>query len=163
MIPKLWCSDHAIAEICAVGFPVSGGTGSRKMQSPSSRCEHVARFCSPSLATQGTDWTNLIAPEHLTTTREKLPGIVSAGSIFIGDYSAQAAGITDPGRTMCCPLAGSRVSAEGLSVADFVKIMTVQEISRKGLRKIAPSILTLAEAEGLKAHARSIELRYGHA
>jgi histidinol dehydrogenase len=48
-------------------------------------------------------------------------------------------------------------------VADFVKIMTVQEISRKGLRKIAPSILTLAEAEGLKAHTRSIELRYGHA
>jgi len=46
---------------------------------------------------------------------------------------------------------------------DFVKVVTVQEVSRVGLRKLAPSILSLAKAEGLRAHARSIELRYGHA
>jgi histidinol dehydrogenase len=114
-------------------------------------------------ATQGTGWTNLIAPEHLTTTRDKLPGIVSAGSIFIGDYSAQAAGDYGSGPNHVLPTGGVARFRGGLSVADFVKIMTVQEISRKGLRKIAPSILTLAEAEGLKAHTRSIELRYGHA
>jgi len=114
-------------------------------------------------ATQGTGWTNLIAPEHLTTTRDKLPGIVSAGSIFIGDYSAQAAGDYGSGPNHVLPTGGVARFRGGLSVADFVKIMTVQEISRKGLRKIAPSILTLAEAEGLKGHARSIELRYGHA
>jgi histidinol dehydrogenase len=50
-----------------------------------------------------------------------------------------------------------------LSVLDFLKIMTVQELSRPGLRKIAPSILGLAEAEGLNAHARSVSLRCGHA
>jgi histidinol dehydrogenase len=114
-------------------------------------------------ATQGTDWTNLIAPEHLTTTREKLAGIVSAGSIFIGDYSAQAAGDYGSGPNHVLPTGGVARFRGGLSVADFVKVMTVQEISRAGLRKIAPSLLTLAEAEGLKAHARSIKLRYGHA
>jgi histidinol dehydrogenase len=114
-------------------------------------------------ASQGTDWTNLIAPEHLTTTRARLPGIVSAGSIFIGNYSAQAAGDYGSGPNHVLPTGGVARFRGGLSVVDFVKVITVQEISRKGLRKIAPSILTLAEAEGLKAHARSIELRYGHA
>ena len=114
-------------------------------------------------ATQGTDWTNLIAPEHLTTTRARLPGIVSAGSIFIGDYSAQAAGDYGSGPNHVLPTGGVARFRGGLSVVDFVKIMTVQEISGSGFRKIAPSILTLAEAEGLKGHARSIELRYGHA
>jgi histidinol dehydrogenase len=114
-------------------------------------------------ALQGTDWTNRIAPEHLTTTRERLPGIVSAGSIFIGDYSAQAAGDYGSGPNHVLPTGGVARFRGGLSVADFVKIMTVQEISRAGFRKLAPSILTLAEAEGLKAHAGSIELRCGHA
>jgi histidinol dehydrogenase len=114
-----------------------------------------------SSSAQAIDWTNRIAPEHLTTTREKLPGIVSAGSIFLGDYSAQAAGDYGSGPNHVLPTGGVARFRGGLSVLDFVKIMTVQEISRAGLRKIAPSILTLAEAEGLKAHGRSIELRCG--
>ncbi len=114
-------------------------------------------------STQAIDWTNLIAPEHLTTTREKLPKIVSAGSIFLGDYSAQAAGDYGSGPNHVLPTGGVARFRGGLSVLDFLKIMTVQEISRAGLKKIAPSILALAEAEGLRAHARSIELRYGHA
>jgi histidinol dehydrogenase len=114
-------------------------------------------------STQGIDWTNLIAPEHLTTTRDRLPGITSAGSIFIGDYSAQAAGDYGSGPNHVLPTGGVARFRGGLSVLDFVKIMTVQEISRSGFLKIAPSILTLAQAEGLKAHARSIELRFGNA
>jgi histidinol dehydrogenase len=114
-------------------------------------------------ATQALDWANLIAPEHLTTTREKLPGIVSAGSIFLGDYSAQAAGDYGSGPNHVLPTGGVARFRGGLSVVDFLKIMTVQEISRAGLRRMAPSILTLAEAEGLRAHGRSIELRCGHA
>lgn len=112
---------------------------------------------------QGIDWTNLIAPEHLTTTRERLRGIVSAGSIFVGDYSAQAAGDYGAGPNHVLPTGGVARFRGGLSVLDFVKIMTVQEISRAGFRKIAPSILTLAKAEGLSAHGRSIEVRYSHA
>ncbi len=112
---------------------------------------------------QAIAWTNRIAPEHLTTTRDKLPGIVSAGSIFLGEYSAQAAGDYGSGPNHVLPTGGVARFRGGLSVTDFLKVMTVQEISRAGLRKIAPSILTLADAEGLRAHARSIELRCGHA
>ena len=117
----------------------------------------------PSPPLQAIDWTNLIAPEHLTTTREKLPGIVNAGSIFLGDYSAQAAGDYGSGPNHVLPTGGVARFRGGLSVLDFLKVITVQELSRAGLRRIAPSILTLAEAEGLQAHGRSIELRCGHA
>ncbi len=113
--------------------------------------------------TQALDWTNRIAPEHLTTTRDKLPGIVSAGSIFLGNYSAQAAGDYGSGPNHVLPTGGVARFRGGLSVLDFVKVMTVQELSRAGLRKIAPSLLALAQAEGLRAHGRSIELRCGHA
>ena len=109
-------------------------------------------------STQAIEWTNRIAPEHLTTTRERLPGIVSAGSIFLGDYSAQAAGDYGSGPNHVLPTGGVARFRGGLSVLDFVKVMTVQEISRTGLRKIAPSLLALAKAEGLRAHARSIEV-----
>jgi histidinol dehydrogenase len=114
-------------------------------------------------STQATEWTNRIAPEHLTTTREKLSRIVSAGSIFLGDYSAQAAGDYGSGPNHVLPTGGAARFRGGLSVLDFVKVMTVQEISRMGLRKIAPSLLALARAEGLRAHQRSIEVRLGHA
>ncbi|MGH9544751.1 MAG: histidinol dehydrogenase [Terriglobales bacterium] len=110
-------------------------------------------------STQAIDWTNSIAPEHLTTARELLPRIESAGSIFLGDYSAQAAGDYGSGPNHVLPTGGMARFRGGLSVLDFVKVMTVQEISRPGLRKIAPSILALAAAEGLRAHGRSIELR----
>ncbi|MGA9799975.1 MAG: histidinol dehydrogenase [Terriglobales bacterium] len=112
---------------------------------------------------QANDWTNRIAPEHLTTTRQKLGGITSAGSIFLGDYSAQAAGDYGSGPNHVLPTGGAARFRGGLSVLDFVKVMTVQELSRAGLRKIAPSLLALAKAEGLQAHGRSIELRCGHA
>jgi histidinol dehydrogenase len=110
-------------------------------------------------STQAIDWANLVAPEHLTTTREKLLGVVSAGSIFLGDYSAQAAGDYGSGPNHVLPTGGVARFRGGLSVLDFVKVITVQELSRAGLRKIAPSLLALAEAEGLRAHGRSIALR----
>jgi histidinol dehydrogenase len=112
---------------------------------------------------QAIDWTNLIAPEHVTTTRENLPNIVNAGSIFLGDYSAQAAGDYGSGPNHVLPTGGAARFRGGLSVIDFLKVITVQELSRAGLRKIAPSIVALAEAEGLQAHGRSIRLRCGHA
>ena len=112
---------------------------------------------------QAVDWTNLIAPEHVTTTRKNLPNIVSAGSIFLADYSPQAAGDYGSGPNHVLPTLGAARFRGGLSVSDFLKVITFQEISRAGLRKIAPSILALAEAEGLQAHAQSIHLRCGHA
>jgi histidinol dehydrogenase len=108
-------------------------------------------------------WTNRIAPEHLTTTRQNLPDIVSAGSIFLGDYSAQAAGDYGSGPNHVLPTGGAARFRGGLSVSDFIKVITVQEVSRAGLKRIAPSIVALAEAEGLKAHAQSVQLRCGRA
>jgi len=112
---------------------------------------------------QAVDWTNLIAPEHLTTTRENLPSIVSAGSIFLRDFAAQAAGDYGSGPNHVLPTGGAARFRGGLSVLDFLKVITVQELSRQGLRRIAPSIVALAEAEGLGAHGRSIQVRCGHA
>ncbi len=112
---------------------------------------------------QAIDWTNLIAPEHVTTTRRNLPDIVSAGSIFLGDYSAQAAGDYGSGPNHVLPTGGVARFRGGLGVSDFLKVITVQELSRTALRKIAPSIVALAEAEGLRAHAQSIQLRCAHA
>jgi histidinol dehydrogenase len=112
---------------------------------------------------QAIEWTNLIAAEHLTTTRKNLPHIANAGSIFLGDYSPQAAGDYASGPNHVLPTGGAARFRGGLSVNDFLKVITVQELSRKGLRKLAPSIIALANAEGLRGHAQSIELRCSHA
>ena len=112
---------------------------------------------------QAIDWTNLIAPEHLTTTRENLPKIFNAGSIFVGDFSAQAAGDYGSGPNHVLPMGGAARFRGGLSVVDFLKVITVQELSRKGLQKMESSIIALAQAEGLLAHRKSIELRCGRA
>lgn len=108
-------------------------------------------------------WANRIAPEHITVSKEDLPFIENAGSIFVGDYSAQAAGDYASGPNHVLPTAGQARFRGGLSVLDFVKVVTVQELSAAGLRKIAPAIECLAEAEGLAAHANSIRVRCRHA
>ena len=97
------------------------------------------------------------APDILV--RSKMPIGAKRGSVFVGDYSAQAAGDYASGPNHVLPTAGVARFRGGLSVMDFVKLITVQELSAKGLRKIAPAILTLAETEGLRAHADSIRVR----
>lgn len=112
---------------------------------------------------QARDWSNMIAPEHITLTREDLPHIRNAGSVFIGDYSPQAAGDYASGPNHVLPTAGQARSRGGLSVFDFMKLVTVQELSRNGLQRIGKTVETLARIEGLEAHANSISLRYAHA
>jgi histidinol dehydrogenase len=108
---------------------------------------------------QALEWANRLAPEHITITQEDLPFIQNAGSIFIGDYSAQAAGDYASGPDHVLPTSGQARFRGGLSVMDFAKVITVQELSAAGLQKIAPAIECLATAEGLPAHANSIKLR----
>jgi histidinol dehydrogenase len=104
-------------------------------------------------------WANRIAPEHITIDKKDLSLVRNAGSVFIGDYSAQAAGDYASGPNHVLPTAGAARFRGGLSVADFLKVISVQELSKKSLARIAPAIIRLAETEGLKAHADSICVR----
>jgi histidinol dehydrogenase len=112
---------------------------------------------------QALEWANQIAPEHITVSREDVSGISSAGSIFIGDYSAQAAGDYATGPNHVLPTGGGARLRGGLSVLDFVKLITVQELDSEGANHIASTVRRLAELEGLHAHARSMELRCTYA
>jgi histidinol dehydrogenase len=112
---------------------------------------------------QGREWANRLAPEHITVAAEDLPFIQNAGSVFVGDYSAQAAGDYASGPNHVLPTSGQARFRGGLSVLDFVKVITVQHLSAAGLKRIVPAIECLAGAEGLPAHARSIRVRYENA
>ena len=103
---------------------------------------------------------NRIAPEHLVVDDEGLVRRpITAGSVFVGPFTAQAAGDYATGSNHVLPTAGAARFRGGLSAADFVRVMAVQRITRDGLARLAPTILTLARAEGLRAHAESIEVR----
>lgn len=112
---------------------------------------------------EGVDWVNRLAPEHLTLlddATEFLPLIRAAGSIFLGGYSPVAAGDYACGTNHILPTGGAARLSGGLSAADFVKTISVQRVTRKGLSRLRRSIVTLAAAEGLKAHAHSVETRF---
>jgi histidinol dehydrogenase len=107
-------------------------------------------------------FVNRFAPEHLS-----LPGgadgllqkIDCAGSIFLGDWSAQSLGDYASGTNHVLPTGGAARTRGGLSVSDFVKCIGLQEVSRAGVRRLAPVVAQFAHAEGLDAHARSVEVR----
>jgi len=112
---------------------------------------------------QALEFTNRIAAEHITVSEEDLVHIRNAGSIFVGDYSPQAAGDYAAGPNHVLPTGGVARFRGGLGVHDFVKTISVQQLSRDGLDRIGAAVITLAEAEGLKAHAESIRVRSANA
>jgi histidinol dehydrogenase len=115
-----------------------------------------------SSAAEAVEISNRFAPEHLSIHDAALiPGIKHAGSIFVGPYSTEAAGDYSSGPNHVLPTNGVARLRGGLSAADYVKIISVQELSSKALASLAPSITALARAEGLEAHARSVEVRLG--
>ena len=87
------------------------------------------------------------------------PPSCHAGSVFVGPYSPEAAGDYASGPNHVLPTGGAARVRGGLSVTDYVKVISVQELSEKGLAALEPAITTLARAEGLEAHARSVEAR----
>lgn len=106
--------------------------------------------------------SNRLAPEHLAIYDESLlPKIQHAGSVFLGANSPEAAGDYASGPNHVLPTSGAARIRGGLSPADFIKVISVQELTSEGLFKLAPAITTLARAEGLEAHARSVEVRLG--
>ena len=101
-----------------------------------------------------------LAPEHLVVDRESLARqSITAGAVFVGPYTAQAAGDYATGSNHVLPTSGAARFRGGLSAADFVRVMAVQRLTRRGLERLAPTIVSLAEAEGLRAHAESIQAR----
>jgi histidinol dehydrogenase len=109
---------------------------------------------------EAVELSNAFAPEHLALHHEELiPKIKHAGSIFVGPYSPEAAGDYSSGPNHVLPTSGVARIRGGLSAADYVKVISVQQLGRNALQKLAPSITTLARAEGLEAHARSVEVR----
>jgi histidinol dehydrogenase len=103
---------------------------------------------------------NRMAPEHLVVDRESLTRRpLVAGAVFIGPFTAQAAGDYATGSNHVLPTAGAARFRGGLSAADFMRVMSVQRVTRAGLVRLRPTIVALARAEGLTAHAESIEVR----
>jgi histidinol dehydrogenase len=106
------------------------------------------------------EFSNELAPEHLALhDASLLSSISNAGSVFLGPTSPEAAGDYASGPNHVLPTSGAAKLRGGLSAADFVKVISVQELRPEALLKLAPAITTLARAEGLEAHARSVEVR----
>jgi histidinol dehydrogenase len=101
-----------------------------------------------------------LAPEHLVCDSDAIAArLTRAGTVFVGDYSAQACGDYVTGSNHVLPTSGAAAGRGGLSAADFVRVSTVQRISAAGLRRISPAGVALARAEGLSAHAASMTIR----
>ena len=106
---------------------------------------------------------NKIAPEHLELNIKKYKNIINkiinAGSVFIGKYSTEAVGDYLAGTNHVLPTSGSAKFSSGLSVYDFYKRISYINLSKKGIETLGPSVITLANFEGLAGHAKSVELR----
>jgi histidinol dehydrogenase len=104
--------------------------------------------------------TNRLAPEHLTVdAANDLKWIRNAGSVFVGDHSPQSMGDYVSGPNHVLPTGRVGRVRGGLSVMDFVKVITVQQYTRRGLKQMGPHAIALAEAEGLTGHAESVRVR----
>jgi histidinol dehydrogenase len=104
--------------------------------------------------------TNRLAPEHLTVDAAvDLKWVRNAGSVFVGAYTPQSMGDYVSGPNHVLPTGRVGRVRGGLSVMDFVKVIAVQQYTRKGLRQMGPHAIALAEAEGLTGHAESVRVR----
>ena len=112
---------------------------------------------------QSFEWANEVAAEHITVDATDVGLVRNAGSVFVGDYSPQAAGDYASGPNHVLPTGGVARFRGGLSVLDFVKLISIQKLTRPGLKRIAGVVESLADTEGLRAHAESIRMRCSHA
>jgi histidinol dehydrogenase len=109
--------------------------------------------------------SNQYAPEHLilqfTDAREALPSIRNAGSVFVGPWSPESVGDYCSGTNHVLPTYGAANTYSGLGVDQFMRQMTVQELTRDGLAELGDAVVTLSELEGLDAHAAAVTRRLG--
>jgi histidinol dehydrogenase len=107
--------------------------------------------------------SNRIAPEHLTLPAELAPAVQNVGSVFLSEFTPQSAGDYISGPNHVLPTGGMARVRGGLSVLDYVRLISYQEVSSEGIHRIAPPAIVLAEAEGLRGHAESLRVRRSHA
>jgi histidinol dehydrogenase len=112
---------------------------------------------------QAVETANRIAPEHLTLPSAFVPAVRNAGSIFVNEYTPQSAGDYISGPNHVLPTGAMARVRGGLSVLDYVRIVSCQEVSRAGIRRIAAPAMALAETEGLRGHAESLRVRSSYA
>jgi histidinol dehydrogenase len=109
------------------------------------------------------DFSNQYAPEHLilATANWKLitPGIINAGSVFLGNLTPESAGDYASGTNHTLPTSAYARAYSGVSVDSFVKKITFQHITKEGIKNIGPAVETLAELEGLQAHRNAVTVR----
>ena len=124
--------------------------------------EHSYAIVFPTLK-EVVDFAEAYAPEHLIVALEnaaEVAGeITAAGSVFIGPWSPESAGDYASGTNHTLPTSGWALSCSGVNMDSFMRKMTLQELSRDGLASLAPTIVNMARAEGLDAHARAVTLR----
>lgn len=109
------------------------------------------------------DMINLYAPEHLIIQTKEyhnfISKIINAGSVFLGHYTPESAGDYASGTNHTLPTNGYATAYSGVSLDSFIKKVTFQEISAKGLQSLGPSIEIMAEEEQLMAHKNAVTLR----
>jgi histidinol dehydrogenase len=107
--------------------------------------------------------SNRYAPEHLILALREadawLPKVRAAGSVFLGDYAAESLGDYCSGTNHVLPTGGAARAWSGLSVTAFQTAISVQHVDASGLRRIGPTAVRIAEAEGLQAHAAAVTIR----
>ena len=110
--------------------------------------------------TEAQELTNRLAPEHLSVDDgADMRWVQNAGSVFVGNSTPQSLGDYVSGPNHVLPTGRTVRVRGGLSVMDFVKLITIQRYTRQGLERIAPQAIALAEAEGLSGHAASVVMR----
>jgi histidinol dehydrogenase len=149
-------AEATAAEVAAQMERLSRGDTLRKS------IEHARLFVVDTLDT-AIELSNAYAPEHLilqvANAREWLPKVRNAGSVFLGAWTPETMGDYCSGTNHVLPTYGFAKAYSGLSLHDFLKRMTVQELTADGLRELGPTAITLAALEGLDAHANAVRVR----
>jgi histidinol dehydrogenase len=146
----------------ALAKAVSAEVKLQVKSNPLARQSIAARGCIfvTKSVTEAQALTNRLAPEHLTVdTLADLSWVRNAGSVFVGPFAPQAMGDYVSGPNHVLPTGRNGRIRGGLSVMDFVKVITVQQYTRKGLRALGPHAAAMADAEGLAGHAASVRMR----
>ena len=141
---------------------VAAAIGTRLAAYPAARASISRRGVAVVTSTLGEaiKLSNEIAPEHVVCQTEAVARrLTRAGTVFVGPYGAQAAGDYATGSNHVLPTNGAARFRGGLSASDFVRVSSVQRLTRAGLRRLAPTAISLANAEGLIAHAASVATR----